>query len=112
MGESLQFAAKREMKEETGLEIELKRFVLDLSLDVKCPEGVIPWRSLVFLAKDVGGEMIPSDTFEIYDVKVSSREEMLGSINELMKHSGWGGFEYRAFLTTKFFEVLDELELG
>ncbi|MFW9919661.1 MAG: NUDIX hydrolase [Candidatus Thorarchaeota archaeon] len=109
LGEPLEDAARREMKEETGLDIELERFVLDLTLDVKCPEGTIPWRSLVFLANEVGGEMKPIDTFEIFDVKVSSREEMLGDISTLMNHSGWGGFLYRAFLTKKFFEVIDQL---
>ncbi len=106
-GEPIEEAAKREMKEETGLDIELDRFVLDLTLDVRCAEGIIPWRSLVFLAREVGGEMKPIDTYEIFDVKVSSREELLGDISTLMKHSGWGGFLYRAFLTEKFFEAID-----
>lgn len=110
-GEPLEEAAIREMKEETGLDIELKHFVLDMFLDVKCPEGVIPWRSLVFLADEIGGEMKPIDTYEIFEVKVSSREDMLGPINQLMELSGWGGFAYRAFLTTKFFEELDSLKL-
>jgi ADP-ribose pyrophosphatase len=110
-GESLYDAAVREMKEETGLDVELKNFVLDMHLSVKCPEGIIPWRSLVFLADEVGGTMDPVDTYEIFEVKVTSREEMLGPINRLMELSGWGGFAYRAFLTTKFFEELDRLDL-
>jgi 8-oxo-dGTP pyrophosphatase MutT (NUDIX family) len=109
-GESLVDAAKREMLEETGLEIELERFVLDMFLEVRCSEGIIPWRSLVFLAKDVGGVLAPIDTREIYDVIITSRNDMLGTISQLMKDSGWGGFEYRAFLTAKFFETLDSLE--
>lgn len=106
-GERLEDAAKREMMEETGLEVELERFVLDLALDVKCPEGIIPWRSLVFLAREVGGLMKPIDVHEISGIKVSSKDEMLGTIATLMQDSGWGGFLYRAFLTKKFFEVLD-----
>lgn len=106
-GESLEIAAEREMKEETGLDIELKHFMVDISLEVKCSEGIIPWRSLVFLAEAVGGEMKAIDTDEISDVRVSLREDMLGPINQLMENSGWGGFAYRAFLTTKFFEALD-----
>ncbi len=106
-GESLEAAAKREMKEETGLDVEIERFVLDLSLDVICPEGIIPWRSLVFLVREVGGTMKPIDTHEIFDVKVTSKEDLLGDISALMQHSGWGGFLYRAFLTRKFFEVLE-----
>lgn len=109
MGESLEEAAKREMKEETGLDIELERFVLDLELDVKCPEGTIPWRSLVFLAKEVGGVMQAIDTYEIFEVRISTREQMLGEILTLMQHSGWGGFLYRAFLTEKFFQLIENL---
>ncbi len=108
-GESLRKAAVREMHEETGLDIQLIRFVLDLTLDVVCSDGVIPWRSLVFLVKATGGEMKPIDTHEIFDIKVVTREEMLGEIARLMEESGWGGFKYRAFLTKSFFERLDEL---
>jgi 8-oxo-dGTP pyrophosphatase MutT (NUDIX family) len=110
-GESLRKAAVREMYEETGLKIQLIRFILDLTLDVVCSEGVIPWRSLVFLVKATGGEMKPIDTHEIFDIRVVSREEMLGEITRLMDESGWGGFKYRAFLTKLFFERMDELGL-
>ena len=109
-GESLEEAALREMFEETGLEVRLVRFLLDLTLDVNCSEEMIPWRSLVFLADKIGGEMKPIDTYEIYDVKRMSREEMLGDVQNRMVNSGWGGFEYRAFLTKAFFEALDEYE--
>ena len=98
------------MFEETGLEVRLVRFLLDLTLDVNCSEEMIPWRSLVFLADKIGGEMKPIDTYEIYDVKRMSREEMLGDVQNRMVNSGWGGFEYRAFLTKAFFEALDEYE--
>ena len=99
------------MHEETGLKIQLIRFVIDLTLDVVCSDGVIPWRSLVFLAKATGGEMKPIDTHEIFDIRVVTREEMLGEITSLMEESGWGGFKYRAFLTKSFFERIDELGL-
>jgi 8-oxo-dGTP pyrophosphatase MutT (NUDIX family) len=109
-GETIEEGAIREMLEETGLEIKLKRFVLDLTLDVRCEDGIIPWRSFVFLAEAVSGEMKEIDTFEIYAVKLVSRENMLGPIDALMKNSGWGGFEYRAFLTRMFFEEKDRLK--
>jgi 8-oxo-dGTP pyrophosphatase MutT (NUDIX family) len=111
LGEPLEEAAKREMYEETGLNIQLKRYVLDSRLDVVCEDGTIPWRSLVFLAEVEDGELNAVDTFEIYDVKTVSREEMLGPICKLMEDSGWGGFLYRAHLTRSFFEQLDALGL-
>jgi ADP-ribose pyrophosphatase YjhB (NUDIX family) len=111
IGESLEAATHREMYEETGLEIRLVRFVLDMYLDVVCCDEIIPWRSLVFLAEPKAGEMKPIDTYEIFDVKVMSRENLLGNVNKLMLESGWGGFAYRSFLTQQFFKRLDQLNI-
>jgi hypothetical protein len=99
------------MLEETGLEIQLVRFILDLNLEVRCTDETIQWRSLVFLADRISGEMKPLDTYEIYDVKQMPRSEIMDDVQKLMMNSGWGGFEYRAFLTESFFTRLDELEL-
>ena len=109
--EPLEDAAIREMYEETGLTIRLTRFVLDLHLDVVCKDRTIPWRSLVFLAEPVDGEMEPVDTREIFDVTVMSREQLVGNVAALMEESGWGGFKYRAFLTREFFKRIDELNI-
>jgi len=111
VGESLYDAALREMYEETGLTIQLERFVLLMHLDVICKDRTIPWRSLVFLATPVGGEMKPIDTREIFDVTVMSRQELLSDVDKKMRESGWGGFEYRSFLTRKFFQRLDKLNI-
>ncbi|MGY5859473.1 MAG: NUDIX hydrolase [Candidatus Thorarchaeota archaeon] len=110
-GESLEVAAHREMHEETGLEVRLIRFVLDMHLDVVCNDENIPWRSLVFLAEPIGGTMKPIDTYEIFDVKVMSREHLLGKVDKLMLDSGWGGLSYRSFLTREFFKRLDVLNI-
>jgi len=111
IGESLEDAAFREMYEETGLEVRLLKFVLDMYLDLTCDREVIPWRSLVFLAEPYGGIMKPIDTYEIFDVTVMSKEQLLGDVDRLMRESGWGGFAYRSFITRKFFERLDELHI-
>ena len=111
IGEPLEIAAYREMFEETGLEVRLLRFVLDMYLDVVCTDRTIPWRSLVFLAEPTGGKMKPVDTYEIFDVKVMSRADLLGDVDKLMLESGWGGFAYRSFLTREFFRRLDELNI-
>ncbi len=110
-GESIIEAAKREMLEETGLEVELERFVLDLNLDVVCRDEIIPWRSFVFLARPLGGDMKPIDTFEIFDVRTMAKDDLLGDIDVLMRESGWGGFSYRSFLTREFFKHIEELNI-
>lgn len=110
-GESLEDAAIREMHEETGLYVKLTRFVLDISLEIICGSEFIPWRSLVFLAEPIDGELRPIDTYEIFDVKILSREELLGDVDKLMNESGWGGFAYRSFLTRVFFKTIDGLDI-
>lgn len=110
-GEPLEDAAIREMYEETGLTVRLTRFVLDLRLEVVCKDRTIPWRSLVFLAEPVNGEIRPVDTREIFDATVMPREQLVGEVAQLMEDSGWGGFKYRAFLTREFFRRLDELNI-
>ena len=110
-GESLEDAAIREMYEETGLTIRLTHFMLDMYLDVVCKDRTIPWRSLVFLAEPIDGEMKPVDTREIFDVTVMPREQLVGEVATLMEDSGWGGFKYRAFLTREFFKRVDELNI-
>ncbi|MHA2353176.1 MAG: NUDIX hydrolase [Candidatus Thorarchaeota archaeon] len=110
-GEPLEDAAIREMYEETGLTVRLSHFVLDMHLDVVCKDRTIPWRSLVFLAEPVDGEMKPIDTREIFDITVMPREQLVGKVATLMEDSGWGGFKYRAFLTREFFKRIDELNI-
>ena len=110
-GERLIEAAAREMKEETGLDVKLTHFVLDLRLEVVCPDETIPWRSFVFLAEPIGGSMEPQDTYEIYDVKTLTQDKLLGDIDVLMRESGWGGFSYRSYLTREFFKRLKELNI-
>jgi ADP-ribose pyrophosphatase YjhB (NUDIX family) len=110
-GETIEEGASREMHEETGLQVRLVRFVLDISLRVHCRKEKIPWRSLVFLADRVSGEMKPIDMHEISSVAIMTKEQLLGSVTKLMKKSGMGGFKYRAFLTKSFFDELEKLNL-
>lgn len=109
--ESLVDAAKREAWEETGLKIELERFILESHVLLVCENfSPINWVSYVFLARAVGGELGAKDTREISDVQLRTREEMIESIRPLMLASGSGGFRYRALLTDAFFEAFDELD--
>jgi ADP-ribose pyrophosphatase YjhB (NUDIX family) len=109
-GETLVDAATREAREETGLEVELERFVLEVHANLRS-RGMpsVDWVSYVFLAHSIGGQLDPQDTDEIFEVKLSTREELLTDVRPLMLGSGSGGFRYRALMTDAFFDQLDAL---
>jgi 8-oxo-dGTP pyrophosphatase MutT (NUDIX family) len=112
-GEALAAAAKREAREETGLEIELDRFVLEVHANLRC-EGKpsVDWSSYVFLAHSVGGQLDPQDTHEIFEAQLRTRADLLNDIRPLMLASGSGGFRYRALMTDAFFAQLDALGIS
>ncbi len=107
-GERLEAAAIREGKEETGLDIELQRWVLECHVTFYCKgHSPIDWVSYVFLAQSVGGELETQDTTEISDVQLRTRDELQKEIRPLLLASKSGGFRYRAGLTDAFFDALE-----
>lgn len=109
-GERLEDALRREMLEETGLEVDIRGFALIVETSFMSPSGdeEVPWTSYVFYGTDSGGTMETRDPGEIYDVGLFSEDELLGPIAEKMKTSGWGGFLYRETLTRAAFDEMRE----
>ncbi len=110
-GENPIQAAEREAFEETGLHVKIKKLVLVVKAKFEGPNGeIIPWTSLVFLAEANGGHPHPIDTKEVFTAKFITEEELRYKVPKNMQSYNWGGFRYRAFLTEKFFEVLEKQE--
>jgi ADP-ribose pyrophosphatase YjhB (NUDIX family) len=110
-GESIVSTAKREALAETGLEIELERYLLRLKpVFIRGGERV-SWTSHVFLARRVGGELKQHDTREIEEVRLVTVAELEGPIQERLKGSGFGGLLYRARLAELTLARLRELGL-
>jgi len=107
-GEGVEDGLKREMREETGLHVEIDRFILIIETEFTGPERSDRenWTSYVFTGHDVGGELGTRDPVEISAVGLFDREEMLGPIRDRMIESGWGGFSYRAKLTGDAFKII------
>jgi len=63
-GESVLSALHREVREEMGLEIEVKRFLGLLEYQFRCQEEALPFVSYVFLVRGGKGELIPQDEEE------------------------------------------------
>jgi len=106
-GETLEEGLRREMREETGLEVAIERFLLIIEVEFAGPAGAVqPWTSYVFSGRADGGELEIRDTREISDLRIVPRDEMLGPIADKMDASGWGGFIYRARLTREAFAAI------
>lgn len=108
-GESIIEAAKREAYEETGLAIELKRYLLRLKPVFVHEAEEVHWTSHVFLARRTGGELKQHDTREIEEVKLVTVAELEGPIREELIKSGSGGLRYRAQLADLALARLREL---
>ncbi len=102
-------AAEREALEETGLEIELERYLLRLKPVFVGGGERIGWTSHVFLAQKVGGKLEPRDTREIEEAKLVGLAELEGPIRERLLASGLGGLCYRAQLADLALARLREL---
>lgn len=96
--EDMELSAKREAYEETGVEIELVRYILRIYVTFTCGEISEKWTSHVFTARYVSGDPHPIDTREIKKVALLSLEE-LSALKEKLLAQDSGGLHYRAALT-------------
>jgi len=102
--EDLELSAHREAYEETGVKIELKKYILRIHVTFTCSEDPArgqeetKWISHVFTARYVSGDLHPIDTREIKKVALMSLKE-LSSLKEKLLAQNSGGLWYRATLT-------------
>lgn len=114
-GESIESGVKREAYEETGLHIEVERYLLRINATFTHGNEVEKWVTHVFSARIVGGELDPKDTREIEHAKLVTLRELQGDIREILLASGRGLFAYRVALTDASVEILrqnGEVRLG
>ncbi len=103
-GEDVELSAKREAYEETGVEIELVKYILRIYVTFTHPSDPadsqerVRWTSHVFTAKYLSGDLQPIDTKEIKKLSLMSLEE-LSSLKEKLLAQDSGGLHYRAALT-------------
>ncbi len=98
-GEPVEAGAKREAWEETGLEVELTRYLLRVRAIFTCDGEAEQWVSHVFAARAIGGSLEPKDRKEISAARLVTVEELRGPIRRALLNSGMGGLRYRALLT-------------
>lgn len=107
-GEDFIEGAKREAREETGCEIEFKKFLLISRVDFYLednPEKKIEWVSYVFQADYVSGDFDFSDKHEIREVKLADLSEF-ETFSKMKRALKIGGLQYRAALHDKVKDLL------
>lgn len=105
-GETMVQGALREAYEETGCKIELNRYVLQVNAVFTDGRGQIPWRSHVFTASYVSGEMKPIDTREIREVKLARLSDFPHYKEIIRTKTSSGGLNYRARLHDEVLRLL------
>ncbi|HKQ04935.1 MAG TPA: NUDIX hydrolase [Blastocatellia bacterium] len=97
-GEAFEVGALREAYEETGLRVELERYLVRARVKFTRAGDEIDWVSHVFSAQVTGGLLAPIDTHEIVEARFATVAEVLGPMREAMLASGSTGLRYRARL--------------
>jgi 8-oxo-dGTP diphosphatase len=110
-GESIEEGAHREAMEETGLEIELDRFILLIHVLFTCGDESENWRSFIFTAFHKGGTIGQHDFEEISETRWASIDELQGKIREILLETGMGLFAYRVALHDASIEEIRKLKL-
>ena len=105
-GESFDDGARREAKEETGLDIELERYLIRANVRFRGESEVIDWTTHVLQARPTGGTLQPLDTKEIVEARKATIAEITGPIREALLASGSPGLRYRAELDGLAIELI------
>jgi ADP-ribose pyrophosphatase YjhB (NUDIX family) len=105
-GEDVAAGAAREALEETGLHVELRRYLVDADALFLYAAFEVPWRTHVFLATTADEELAPLDTKEIAGARWGTLEELAGSIRARLLATDRALWRYRVALHDRALEAL------
>lgn len=108
-GETLEQGALRESYEETGLEVELLRYLVRINAEFTSGgREIIEWTSHIFEARERGGILRPIDTGEIEEARWASVDDIQGKIRKVLLDARWDLFRYRVALTDLMVERMED----
>jgi ADP-ribose pyrophosphatase YjhB (NUDIX family) len=90
--------AVREALEETGLRVELRRYLVASQAVFRNGGRELGWRTHVFLAETDDEELAPSDLTEIAAARWGELDELGGSLRERLLATGSAFWRYRVAL--------------
>lgn len=97
-GEDFAEGAVREALEETGLRVELGRYLVDASATFRFDGRELHWHTHVFHAETKDEELAPRDTVEIAGARWGTLEELAGPLRERLLATGRAFWRYRVAL--------------
>ena len=96
-GEDFVAGVRREALEETGLHVDLERYLVAATAHF-IYRSRVPWRTHVFLATTADHELAPEDTDEIQAARWGTLSELNGPLRERLLATGRAFWRYRVAL--------------
>jgi ADP-ribose pyrophosphatase YjhB (NUDIX family) len=97
-GEDVGAGAVREALEETGLRVELERYLVDAHAVFLNAGRELRWRTHVLLARTTDGTLAPNDPDEIEAARWGTMGELRGPLRERLLATGRAFWRYRVAL--------------
>jgi ADP-ribose pyrophosphatase YjhB (NUDIX family) len=108
-GEDFVLGVQREALEETGLRVELQRYLVAAEAQFLYEPDDVPWRTHLFLATTEDEDIAPRDREEIAAARWGTLEELAGPLRERLLATGRAFWRYRVDLHDAALEQLEQL---
>ena len=105
-GEDFVAGAIREALEETGLHVELRRYLVASHAIFSNAGRELEWRTHVVLAETEDEELAPNDPEEIAEARWGTLDELAGPLRERLLATGQALWRYRVALHDAALEML------
>jgi 8-oxo-dGTP diphosphatase len=105
-GENFADGAVREALEETGLHVELRRYLVASDVVFHNAGRELPWRTHVFLAETSDETIAPGDSEEIAEARWGTLDEVAGPLRKRLLAEGRAFWRYRVALHDAALEAL------
>jgi ADP-ribose pyrophosphatase YjhB (NUDIX family) len=97
-GEDVTEAAVREALEETGLRVQLERYLVETQAVFRNAGRELPWTTHVVLARTDDVTLAPNDPDEIADARWGTLDELAGPLRRTLLSTGRAFWRYRVAL--------------
>jgi 8-oxo-dGTP diphosphatase len=107
-GEDPGDGAVREALEETGLRVELRRYLVEAQAVFRNGGRELPWVTHVLLAQTEDEELAPDDPGEIAAARWGTLKELAGPLRKILLATGHAFWRYRVALHDAALQALRE----